>query len=83
MTVLVAAICGPKPGLEQQGRFTHIVIDSTRAKWGDSDQPVWLRYFGLDCADLNGNGLPDIVSAANQGLALQCAAKTAKAVLLP
>ncbi|GAP69305.1 protein containing repeat domain [Bacteroidales bacterium 6E] len=43
-------------------KWTYIKIDSTRAKWGDWDQPEWLRYFGLDIKDVTGNGYKDIVA---------------------
>ncbi len=42
--------------------WTYINVDSTRGKWGDTDKPDWLRYFGLDAADANGDGLLDLVS---------------------
>ncbi|RED92024.1 FG-GAP repeat domain-containing protein [Marinoscillum furvescens] len=42
--------------------LTHITIDSTRQKWGDWEQPEWLRYFGADHGDINGDGLPDIAA---------------------
>ncbi len=40
----------------------YIAIDSTKQKWGDWDDPDWLRYFGLDFCDANRDGLRDIVS---------------------
>ncbi|MHC4204676.1 MAG: FG-GAP repeat domain-containing protein [Planctomycetota bacterium] len=42
--------------------WTYIQIDSKRGKWGDWDQPEWLRYFGLDMADVTGDGYKDIVA---------------------
>lgn len=42
--------------------WTYIRLDSTRAKWGDTAKPTWLRYFGLATGDLNGDGQPDIVA---------------------
>lgn len=42
--------------------WKYIQIDSTRAKWGDFDQPPWLRYFGIDAKDINDDGYADIVS---------------------
>lgn len=44
------------------GMWTYLALDSTRAKWGDWDQPEWLRYFGLDIKDVTGNGYKDIVA---------------------
>ncbi|MEO1010966.1 MAG: VCBS repeat-containing protein [Bacteroidota bacterium] len=40
----------------------YIQIDSTKQMWGKWDAPDWLRYFGLDAADVNGDGNLDIVS---------------------
>lgn len=42
--------------------WQYIQIDDSRQKWGDWAEPDWLRYFGLDEGDVNGDGLPDIVS---------------------
>src|SRR5690554_3775675 len=49
-------------GQEYYNNWTYIQIDSTRAKWGDWNQPEWLRYFGLDMKDVTGNGYKDIVA---------------------
>lgn len=43
-------------------QWDYMVIDSTKQKWGDWNQPEWLRYFGLDAGDINHDGLLDIVS---------------------
>ncbi|MCP9237833.1 VCBS repeat-containing protein [Lewinella sp. JB7] len=42
--------------------FTHILIDSTKQKWGDWAEPEWLRYFGQDEADIDHDGDLDILS---------------------
>jgi hypothetical protein len=42
--------------------WTYINVDNNRGKWGDTDSPDWLRYFGLDAADANGDGKMDLVS---------------------
>ncbi len=42
--------------------WTYILVDSSRGKWGDFDEPEWLKYFGLDMADVTGDGYQDIVS---------------------
>lgn len=42
--------------------WTYIEVDSTRQKWGDWNEPEWLRYFGLDMSDINHDGYLDIVS---------------------
>jgi len=42
--------------------WSYIQIDDSRQKWGDWNEPEWLRYFGLDAGDLNGDKQPDIVS---------------------
>lgn len=43
-------------------KFTYFQIDSTRQKWGDWEEPSWLRYFGLDFPDVDGNGYKDIIA---------------------
>ncbi|MFC1613856.1 FG-GAP repeat domain-containing protein, partial [Gemmatimonadota bacterium] len=43
-------------------KWTYIEVDSSRGKWGDWDQPEWMKYFGLDMADVTGDGFRDIVS---------------------
>lgn len=43
-------------------QWTYVEVDDSKPKWGDFDDPSWLRYFGLAQGDVNGDGLPDIVS---------------------
>jgi hypothetical protein len=43
-------------------QWTYIQVDDSRAKWGDWDEPEFLRYFGLDFQDVNRDGYQDIVS---------------------
>ncbi|MCG2461628.1 VCBS repeat-containing protein [Flavobacteriaceae bacterium F89] len=42
--------------------WSYIEIDNDKSKWGDYAEPDWLRYFGLDMGDLNGDGQKDIVT---------------------
>ena len=42
--------------------WTYIEVDSKRGKWGDWDQPNWLKYFGLAMADVTGDEYKDIVA---------------------
>ncbi len=49
----------PGPPLE---RWTYIQVDDARAKWGDFDEPAFLKYFGLAMGDLDGDGDDDIAS---------------------
>ncbi len=43
-------------------QWHYIQVDDQRAKWGDWAEPEWLRYFGLDMADVTGDGFKDIVA---------------------
>jgi hypothetical protein len=43
-------------------RWTYIQVDDSRAKFGDLEEPRWLRWFGLAARDVNRDGLRDIVS---------------------
>jgi hypothetical protein len=45
--------------------WEYIQVDQDKAKWGDFDEPEWLRYFGLDMGDVNGDGYLDILSGRN------------------
>lgn len=42
--------------------WTYIEVDSQRAKHGDWSGPQWLKYFGLDMADVTGDDFRDIVA---------------------
>ena len=46
-------------------RWTYLEIDSSKAMWGDFDEPGWLRYFGLATGDVDGDGDADIVTGRN------------------
>ena len=49
-------------GQNRLGDFTRIRIDSTQVKWGDYAKPEWLRYFGVDAADINNDGYLDVLA---------------------
>lgn len=49
-------------GMTLYPQWDYMAIDSTKQKWGDWNEPEWLRYFGLDAGDVNHDGLLDIVS---------------------
>ncbi len=44
------------------GGWNYLEIDTDRAKFGDWDEPEFLRYFGLQAFDLDRDGYKDIVS---------------------
>lgn len=61
--VFCFAISAPAGGQRLSlDRWTYIEVDNNRGKWGDWDQPNWLRYFGLAMADVTGDGYRDIVA---------------------
>ncbi|MEM1136280.1 MAG: VCBS repeat-containing protein, partial [Bacteroidota bacterium] len=43
-------------------QWKYIPIDNNRDKWGDYAEPKWLRYFGLDMKDVNGDGYAEILA---------------------
>lgn len=43
-------------------KWTYIQVDNNRGKWGDWDEPAWLRYFGLAMHDVDGDGYKDIIA---------------------
>jgi hypothetical protein len=43
-------------------KWTYIEVDKKRGKWGDWDEPKWLKYFGLAMGDVTGDGYQDIVA---------------------
>lgn len=43
-------------------KWTYIEVDHQRGKWGDWDEPSWLRYFGLATTDVTGDGYKDIIA---------------------
>jgi len=43
-------------------KWTYLEVDNNRQKWGDFEEPAWLRYFGLDMKDINKDGYKDIIS---------------------
>ncbi len=45
--------------------WTYVEIDSTKAKWGDFNEPEWLRYFGLASGDVDGDSDLDIITGRN------------------
>ena len=49
-------------GMTLYSQWEYTPIDSTKQKWGDWNEPEWLRYFGLDAGDVNHDGLLDVVS---------------------
>jgi len=63
-TLLLLCICSAILDAQSFGDpgWHYVEIDTQKAKWGDWDEPKWLRYFGLDMGDANGDEMLDIVS---------------------
>jgi hypothetical protein len=61
-TARSSAAQGPPRKKLDLDRWHYIHADAKRGKWGDADEPDWLRYFGLAMRDLTGDGMLDIVS---------------------
>ncbi|MBN2412998.1 VCBS repeat-containing protein [candidate division KSB1 bacterium] len=69
MIVLLLAVilfsirnCFHQPKTFTLDKWTYIQVDSSRTKWGDYEEPDWLRYFGLDMKDINGDNYQDILA---------------------
>lgn len=52
-------VCHAQPAVNS---WTYLQLDDQKGKWGDEGQPAWLRYFGLDMGDVNGDGYLDVLS---------------------
>jgi hypothetical protein len=62
---LISVFCFTSQSVAQllpMRNFNYIQVDDKHIKWGDFDEPGWLRYFGLDFTDINGDGYADIVA---------------------
>ncbi len=62
MYTLIVLLSGTLAGHTAGPGWTYIPIDDAKQKWGDWNEPNWLRYFGLDFGDVNRDGAVDIVS---------------------
>lgn len=65
--VIVMALFLVRASFAGQGKlplnkWTYIEVDNNRGKWGDWNEPEWLRYFGLTMTDVNGDGYKDIIA---------------------
>ncbi len=66
--ITVCVACNPnkeghnKHSVVQMDRWSYIQVDNQRGKWGDWDEPGWMKYFGLDMMDVTGDGNKDIVA---------------------
>ena len=54
----------PSWGFSQQVNpyWQYIEVDNTKGMWGDSKEPSWLRYFGMDMGNINGDDQLDILT---------------------
>jgi len=65
LTTLLLASLSAASAAAQSGNvrsWTYVQLDDQKAKWGDWDAPDWLRYFGLDMGDVDGDGYLDVLS---------------------
>ena len=62
LVVLIAFSLHPLFAQSPVSNWSYIEVDNDKSKWGDYDEPGWLRYFGLDMGDLNNDGYKDIMS---------------------
>jgi len=58
----LAVVAGPSPAAEAGEGWSYVEVDAARGKWGDFAEPEWLRYFGIDATDMDGDGDLDLVS---------------------
>jgi len=47
---------------ERTRDWTYIELDHARQKWGDFEDPEWLRYMGIDVADVDADGDLDLLA---------------------
>ena len=54
----------PLWGFSQQVNpsWRYIEVDNAKGMWGDSKEPSWLRYFGVDMGNINGDDQLDILT---------------------
>lgn len=55
-------VCNKLSAQKRTSHWIYIEVDNEKSKWGDYDEPNWLRYFGLDMGDLNKDGKKDILT---------------------
>lgn len=60
--MLLIPIIGLSQNTLPTDQWTYIEIDDNRQKYGDFNEPDWLRYFGLDMQDINYDGYQDVLS---------------------
>jgi FG-GAP-like repeat len=48
--------------LSVEKEWAYVQVDNHRAKWGDFNDPVYLRYLGLVMGDVTADGYKDVVS---------------------
>ncbi|MEM7514032.1 MAG: VCBS repeat-containing protein [Bacteroidota bacterium] len=49
-------------GQQVHPSWQYIEVDDAKGKWGDTKEPSWLRYFGLDMGNINGDDQLDILT---------------------
>lgn len=63
ISVMIASVFNAVPAQNQPiDKWSYIQVDDSRQKWGDWDDPSWLRYFGLDIKDINRDGFKDLIA---------------------
>ncbi len=65
LVVLLFSSVFALPATSQVGpvtSWTYVELDNEKARWGDWDDPAFLRYFGLDTGDVGGDGYLDVLS---------------------
>lgn len=62
LTIIISLMCYTLQAQYLSSQWEYINIDDNRDKWGDYNEPKFLRYFGVDMLDVTGDGYAEIIA---------------------